>query len=53
MKRVMFYLLASCMLLAVSSCELVSEPDGLVQEELNGDTNSPGDGGDVVNQPDP
>ena len=52
MKRVMFYLLASCMLLAVSSCELVSEPDSLNEQKLSSGTGGANDGGSVDPGPD-
>lgn len=47
----MFYVLASCMLLAVSSCELVSEPDDMSEHTLNTGFGDPGSGSDLEDGP--
>ena len=47
MKRVMFYVLVSCVLLAGSSCELVSEPDGLIENELHTGGGNAASGSDI------
>lgn len=51
MKRVMFYVLVSCVLLAGSSCELVSEPESLFDEHLHSDTGNSSADDEIDPQP--